>query len=97
MLQAVKAILLPATLGVVILYFSYHALAGDQGLAKWTQLQAQENELQRQLVELTAERDALDKELNRLRDDSIDLDYVEEVARTKLSYVRPDELLIAVR
>jgi len=97
MLQAVKAILLPATLGVVILYFSYHALAGDQGLAQWTKLQDRETELQQQLVQLTAERDTLDKALGRLRDETIDLDYVEEIARTKLSYVRADELLIAVR
>jgi len=27
----------------------------------------------------------------------MDLDYVEEIARTKLSFVRPDELLVAVR
>ena len=35
--------------------------------------------------------------LVRLRDRTMDLDYVEEIARTKLSYVRPDEVLVAVR
>jgi cell division protein FtsB len=33
----------------------------------------------------------------RLKDDTLDLDYVEEIARTKLSYARADELLVATR
>jgi len=39
----------------------------------------------------------LEQSLVRLRDTSLDLDYVEEIARTRLSYVRPDEVLVAVR
>lgn len=87
----------PALLGAAILYFSYHALAGNQGLAAWSELQTRETQLQKELASLQAQHDALDKSLSRLRDGSLDLDYVEEIARTKLSYVRPDEVLVAVR
>jgi cell division protein FtsB len=94
---AVKALLLPVLVGAGILYFSYHALAGDQGLAAWTSLQKQEDELKAKLADLTAQRDSLDHALSRLRDDTLDLDYVEEIARTKLSYVRSDELVLTLR
>lgn len=97
MIRAVQAFLLPAAIGVAILYFSYHALAGDQGLRAWTELQQQETVLKAQLADLEAQRAALESSLARLRDDTLDLDYVEELARTKLSYVRADEILVAVR
>ncbi len=96
-LQTGKAILLPAAIGALILYFSYHALSGDQGLAAWNGLQKEEEELEARVAELEAERAMLEKSLQRLRDQSLDLDYVEEIARTRLSYVRPDEVLVAVR
>lgn len=95
MLRSVKAIVLPAVLGAVILYFSYHALAGEQGLAAWTRLQEEERELTARLEEITRERDALEASLARLRDETLDVDYIEELARTKLSYARPDEVLVA--
>lgn len=97
MIRAVQAFLLPTAIGVAIIYFSYHALAGDQGLRAWTELQQQEAALKTRLEGLEVERIALEASLARLRDDTIDLDYVEELARTKLSYVRADEVLVAVR
>ena len=97
MLRTVKAILLPGAVGALILYFSYWALAGDQGLARWTALQGDEEKLEADIVKLKAERDTLEAQLVRLRDPTLDLDYIEEIARAKLSYVRPDELLVAVR
>ena len=97
MVKAAKAILLPGAIGALILYFSYHALAGEQGLTRWTQLQGDQERLETDLVKLKAERDVLEASLVRLRDKTMDLDYVEEIARTKLMYVRPDEVLVAVR
>ncbi len=97
MVRAVKSFLLPGLLGALIIYFSYHALAGRQGLASWARLQAEETELKAKLAALQQERADLDASLDRLRDRSLDLDYVEEIARTKLSYARPDELLLAIR
>lgn len=97
MVKAAKAILLPGAIGALILYFAYHALAGEQGLASWAQLQNVETKTEADIVRLKAERDALEASLVRLRDKTLDLDYVEEIARTKLSYVRADEVLVAVR
>jgi len=95
--RTAKAVLLPGAIAALILYFSYHALAGDQGLAAWNGLQEEETGLEAQLEKLKAERASLETSLKRLRDQSLDMDYVEEIARTRLSYVRPDEVLVAVR
>lgn len=96
-LKTAKAILLPGAIGALILYFSYHALAGEQGLAAWTELQNEQAQLTSDIARLKAEKATLEASLVRLRDRTMDLDYVEEIARTKLSFVRPDELLVAVR
>jgi cell division protein FtsB len=96
-MNALKAMLLPGAICTAILYFSYHALAGDQGLAAWTRLQAEERALQAQLDALKAQRASLSVSLVRLRDDTLDLDYVEELARTRLAYARRDEVLVAAR
>lgn len=95
--KTAKAVILPGAIGALILYFSYHALAGDQGLAAWTELQNEEARLAGEIEKLKTEKATLEASLVRLRDKTIDLDYVEEIARTKLSFVRPDELLVAVR
>jgi cell division protein FtsB len=97
MIRAVQAFLLPTALGIAILYFSYHALAGDQGLRAWTELQKQETLLKADLLALELQRAELEASLARLRDDTLDLDYVDELARTKLSYVRADEVIVTVR
>ena len=97
MLRTAKAFLLPGVIVTLILYFSYWALAGDQGLARWTKLQNDEQKLTQQIADLKTQRDTLKASLMKLRDGTLDLDYVEEIARTKMSYVRPDELLVAVR
>jgi len=96
-LKTGKAVLLPGAIVALILYFSYHAIAGEQGLAAWGALQQQEEKLLSQIDMLKAERATLEISLERLRDRTLDLDYLEEIARTRLSYVRPDEILVAIR
>ena len=61
------------------------------------QLQNEEARLADEIERLKADKATLEASLVRLRDKTMDLDYVEEIARTKLSFVRPDELLVAVR
>ncbi len=92
-----KSILLPAVIGALMIYFCYHALAGEQGLAAWAELRKEEELLEKQVVDLENRRDSIETALVRLRDRTMDLDYVEEIARTQLSYVRPDEILVSAR
>jgi hypothetical protein len=58
--NSAKAILLPGAIAALILYFSYHAIAGDQGLAAWGGLQQEEETLLAEIETLKAERAALE-------------------------------------
>ncbi|MBI1338735.1 septum formation initiator [bacterium] len=87
----------PGALGLLILYFCYHAVSGEQGLVRWAELQKDEEALEAELARLEIARDQLSGSLSRLRPDTLDLDYVEDLARTKLSFARPDEVLLAIK
>lgn len=85
-----------AGLGVLLVYLGYHALAGEQGLASWRELQVEVDTLEQERDALLARRDALSRDVERLLPGSLDLDLVEELARTKLHYAYPDDLVIAL-
>lgn len=89
-----RTILLQVVLGLILIYFAYHALAGDQGLARWTQLQKTEKTLIAEREELILEKTRLEDRITRLQAESMDLDYVEELARRKLAYARKNEIIL---
>ena len=62
-------------------YFAGHALTGDRGVLAWTQDKARLAELQQELSRTRAMRETLTSRANRLRTDSLDLDYLDERAR----------------
>ena len=62
-LKSAKAILLPGAIAALILYFSYHAIAGEQGLAAWGGLQQEEEALLAEIGTLKADRATLEKSL----------------------------------
>jgi cell division protein FtsB len=75
-------------------YFSAHALAGQNGLLAWIELQKQTTMLQSELESVRAERIETSQRIARLRDASLDLDYVEERAREVLGYARPTDVIL---
>ena len=86
-----------AALSFLILYFAFHAFAGRQGLGAWSDLQAEVNDLKRELNALENVRDQLKTEIAMLDPDDPDADFIETLARENLGYVRPDEILIALQ
>lgn len=89
-----RTVISTTLLCAVLCYFAYNALSGDQGLSKWTSLQKQEKLLTQELDIILAEKEALTLRIERLRPESLDLDYVEELARKKLAYAREDEIIL---
>ncbi|MEO0983904.1 MAG: septum formation initiator family protein [Pseudomonadota bacterium] len=83
-----------ASLSALILYFAYHAFAGDQGLGKWSDMQREAADLQDQLVALTAEIEAMERDIARLTPETADPDFIEGLAREKLGYAYPHELIL---
>lgn len=81
-------------MGAGILYLASSAVTGDQGLAKWSELQRRELALQSELEVATQERDLLQHRATKLKSPELDLDLVDERARELLGYARSDEVIL---
>jgi cell division protein FtsB len=83
-------------IAIMIVYFSYHALSGDQSVSKWIAYRQAESQAQAQLALLETRRQTLDAQNQMLRNQSLDLDYLDERVRATLSYVHPDDRIIVL-
>ncbi|HEX5079800.1 MAG TPA: septum formation initiator family protein [Geminicoccaceae bacterium] len=75
-------------------YFGYHALTGSRGLLAWRDVNAELASTRQELETLRAERRALAQKVSRLRDDGLDPDLIDELARRQLSLVDPLDVII---
>ena len=81
-------------LSLLVLYFAFHAFAGEKGLGRWTDAQIRLEEKQRELAAIEAEIVRLQEDIRRLTPGSMDRDYVEALARDKLAFVYPGEIVL---
>lgn len=77
-----------------IAYFSYHAFSGNRGLGALIDLTYRIEKAHTQLDYIRAERINLEHKVKLLRNESIDLDLLDEQARKVLGYARGDEVVI---
>lgn len=89
-----RAFLPILVISFAIFYFLMSALQGNNGLFRFLQLSAQTDILEEELAGLEAERRALENLTNRLSNDFLDLDLLDEQARKRLGYIRDDEIII---
>lgn len=75
-------------------YFTFASVQGDFGLFRRIQISAEAERLQTQLDALDAEVAAMRNKTRRLSDDYLDLDLLDEQARSVLGLVRADEIVI---
>ena len=75
-------------------YFAYHAVQGERGLLSYVQLQQQLEQATVVHEDLDARRAEMERKVQLLRRDSLDLDMVEERAREVLNYTREDEVVV---
>ena len=85
-----------AGLCLLILYFAYHAFAGEQGLGRWSDSQIELEDRKAELAAIEADIERLRVDIRRLTPGSVDPDYVEALARQKLAFVYPDEVVLYV-
>lgn len=81
-------------LSALILYFTYHTFAGEQGLGKWSDVQSQLADRKAELARIETQISHLETDIQRLTPGTIDPDYIEALAREKLSFVYPDEIIL---
>jgi len=74
--------------------FAHSGLQGEHGLAALHEAEALEQRLTAELTDTRAERHALENDVRRLDEDYLDLDLLDERARSVLGYVRREELVI---
>jgi cell division protein FtsB len=78
-------------------YLLWHAVHGQRSFSQAERIQMRIATLTEERDKVRAERMALDKRVALLRPESIDPDLLEELARTRLGFVRPNDVLIDIR
>lgn len=75
-------------------YFTFAAVQGDYGLFRRVEIAAEADVLSRNLERLHAEIASMENLTRRLSDDFLDLDLLDQQARSVLGLLRSDEIVI---
>lgn len=81
-------------IGLVGAYFTFAAVQGDFGVVKRVQIVAEKQALTEERDRLKAQVAAMSNLTLRLSDQYLDLDLLDERARSVLGYVRADEIVV---
>lgn len=89
-----KQVVLPVIGACVLGYFTYHTVQGDRGLLAYGRLNQEVTRAKNTLDSLQQDRAKLERRTDLLRNDSLDLDMLEERARQTFDLVHPDDLVV---
>lgn len=89
-----RFIIANAVMLLAIMYFVYHSLSGERGIVAYFKLKSELQKQTKVLEVLTEERTLLDEKVKNLNPNSLDLDYVDEVARLNLGMIGEGEVVI---
>jgi cell division protein FtsB len=78
-------------------YLVWHAVHGQRSVSQAGRIAAQIETLTAERDKLRGERIRLDRRVALLRPESIDPDLLEELARTRLGFVRANDIIIDLR
>ena len=97
MLARLRPYLPTAALALLIVYFAFHAVTGDQGLLTSGQRSATLVAKSQELAALRARRQDLEVRARLLRDSSLSADLLEERARSRLGFADPRDYVIRMK
>ena len=75
-------------------YFTFAAVQGDYGLFRRAEIAAEANDLKHDLASLEAEISRMENLTRRLSDNYLDLDLLDQQARSVLGLLRHDEIVV---
>ncbi|WP_170472700.1 FtsB family cell division protein [Ruegeria arenilitoris] len=75
-------------------YFTFAAVQGDYGLFRRVEIAAERDALSRDLAKLNSEISEMENLTRRLSDTYLDLDLLDQQARSILGMIRSDEIVI---
>ncbi len=81
----------------LIVYFSYHALAGNHGWFALMDLRERRAALSMEFAAVEDDRMRLERQVDLLDGERIDPDLLEESARRTLGFAHPEDLIILRR
>ncbi len=79
---------------LVLSYFGFHAVTGDNGLRAWGTVTKKIEKLETKLAVTRAERTRLEHKVALLRSQSLDPDLLDETVRHTLGLSHPDDVII---
>jgi cell division protein FtsB len=85
---------LPAVAFLIIANFAGYAVVGDNGVLSWGDYRRQKAEREVVLAQLETEKARLAQRSQLLDPTNADPDLADELVRSQLGYVRPDEVII---
>jgi cell division protein FtsB len=83
--------------GAVVSYFLFHAQHGARGLEARDTLQGTLRGMEAELAALTVERKSWEQRLSLVRDEAVDRDLLEEMARNTLGRVHKNDVILMGR
>ena len=97
MLVSLRSYLPTAALGLLIVYFGFHAFTGDRGILSTGERDATLVAKTRELQVVKLQRQDLEVRAQLLRDQSLSADLLEERARTLLGFADPRDYVIRIK
>lgn len=85
---------IPVLCACAISYFGYHAVEGDRGIHAYTRLSNELRLVRQALAETGDERRRIERRVELMRAERLDLDMLDEQSRLVLGLVRADELVL---
>ena len=95
-LAMIRRAAVPAIAFLIIANFLGYAIVGTNGILSWGDYRRVKNERSVQLAQLEAEKARLAHRATLLDPRRADPDLAEEMVRTELGLVRPDEVIINI-
>lgn len=89
-----RSALWPIIGALLLAYFSFHMVQGQQGVLSLMQLQTKVEKAETLHASLRIERDEIEARVSLLRPDNLDPDMIEERARVMLNFAHPNEIVI---
>ncbi|HEV2078938.1 MAG TPA: septum formation initiator family protein [Allosphingosinicella sp.] len=95
--STIKKAALPALAVLIIANFLGYAIVGSNGVLSWGDYRRMKAERQVELAQLSEERERLAHRAKLLDPRKADPDLADEMVRSELGLVRPDEVIIPIQ
>ncbi len=92
-----RVFLRPLLFMLGFLYLGFHAMHGERGLYAWLRDTRMLENITQELATTRTQRESLELKVSHLRDDSLDLDLLDEQVRRMLGGVNEGEVVVLIK